>query len=274
VNKTIFEIPAMDCPSEERMVRMALEPVPGIKELSFDLEGRKLLAVHEGRAHDLLERLLPLGFGSKIAETAELEPGFTPGTTSSDRDEETVLKKLLAINAVMFVAELGAGLLAQSVGLIADSLDMLADAFVYTLSLGAVGKHPELKKRAAKWSGYLQILLAVGALFEVVRRFLMGSDPEPPYMISVSLVALAANAACLALLSKHRHGGVHMKASWIFSSNDVIANLGVILGGVLVMVFKSNVPDLAIGAVIAVVVFRGALQILRLSAPPSVAAKG
>jgi Co/Zn/Cd efflux system component len=58
-----------------------------------------------------------------------------------------------------------------------------------------------------------------------------------------------------------------MQASLIFSANDVIANLGVILAGFLVAIFKSPVPDLLIGLVIAVVVFRGSVSILKISRP-------
>jgi Co/Zn/Cd efflux system component len=81
-------------------------------------------------------------------------------------------------------------------------------------------------------------------------------------MMIVGTIALVANLSCLALLSKHREGEVHMRASWIFSVNDVLANLGVILGGVLVMASGSRWPDLVIGAVIVLLVMRGGVRIL------------
>ena len=174
---------------------------------------------------------------------------------------------MLAINAFMFVLEISLGWIAQSTGLIADSLDMFADAAVYGVSLYAVGKALEKQRRAARLSGYFQLALSVLAIFEVGRRFFFGSEPFASYMVAVSLLALAANVACLALISKHRTGGVHMQASWIFSANDVIANLGVILAGVMVYFTKSPYPDLIIGGIIAVIVFRGALKILKISAP-------
>ncbi|MBX9767494.1 MAG: cation transporter, partial [Bdellovibrionales bacterium] len=105
----------------------------------------------------------------------------------------------------------------------------------------------------------------LSAFAEVVRRFLFGGDPSPLMMIGVSSVALIANVSCLLLLMKHRHGAIHMKASWIFSTNDVLANAGVIIAGILVYVFKTPWPDLIIGAIIAVIVARGALSILRIS---------
>jgi cation diffusion facilitator family transporter len=178
------------------------------------------------------------------------------------RQQSRVLKTLLAINATMFVIELVTGILAESTGLIADSLDMLADAVVYGIGLYAVGRAASAKIRAAYASGYFQMMLALIVVLDVSRRAIFGSDPEPAYMMLIGLVALAANVVCLILIARHRDGGVHMRASWIFSKNDVIANIGVILGGGLVFVTGVRWPDLVVGIAIAYIVFRGALAIM------------
>ncbi|MFM7674070.1 MAG: cation transporter [Synechococcus sp.] len=177
--------------------------------------------------------------------------------------ERRTLLWVLLINAGMFVVELVLGLRGQSTGLVADSLDMLADAGVYALSLGAVGEHPRRQRRAAALSGLLQVLLAGGVLVDVARRALQGSEPAGPLMVAVGVAALAANLLCVALISRHRHGGVHMRASLIFSTNDTLANAGVILSGLLVAWLGSPVPDLLIGLAISAMVLRGGLQILR-----------
>ncbi|ANO50001.1 hypothetical protein BA177_01090 [Woeseia oceani] len=178
------------------------------------------------------------------------------------KEQARILFMVLAINAAMFVAEFIAGVIAQSTGLIADSLDMLADAAVYCVSLYAVGRSASLKNRAAMLSGVLQILLAVSVAGEILRRTIMGSEPEPTLMIGVSLVALVANVICLALIARHRDGEVHMRASWVFSKNDVIANVGVIAAGGLVLLLDEHWPDLVIGALIVLVVLRGGISIL------------
>ena len=178
------------------------------------------------------------------------------------REQKKVLIFLLAINAVMFVLELVMGIIAESTGLIADSLDMLADAIVYGIGLYAVGRVATAKIRAALLSGIFQIILALGILAEITRRVLWGSDPEPLYMVAISVIALAANVVCLMLIAKHRNGEVHMRASWIFSKNDVIANLGVIFSGSLVYILGSRWPDLVIGAIIVLIVLRGGAGII------------
>lgn len=181
---------------------------------------------------------------------------------ANNREQQKALRYLLAINAFMFVAEFGAGLLSQSTALIADSLDMFADATVYSVGLYAVGKTALHKVRAASVSGVLQILLALFALSEVIRRLLVGSQPEPAYMMLVGLIALIANVTCLVIIAKHRDGEVHMRASWIFSANDVIANVGVIIGGALVYYLGTRLPDLFIGLIVGLIVLRGGIQIL------------
>ena len=177
--------------------------------------------------------------------------------------ERRTLVILLAINGAMFLAEAAAGWVAESTALLADSLDMLADAAVYGIALYAVRRSGRAKRAAASVSGVLQIVLGLGVLAEVIRRIVFGSEPASLLMIGAGCVALVANLICLRLISKHRDGGVHMRASWIFSKNDVVANTGVIVAGLLVMALGSRIPDLVVGSVVVIVVVRGGLLILR-----------
>jgi Co/Zn/Cd efflux system component len=140
---------------------------------------------------------------------------------------------------------------------------MLADATVYGIGLYAVGRAPPVKIKAAHLSGIFQVMLGALVLVDVIRRLIYGSDPDSLFMISVGLVALVANVICLMLIAKHKEGEVHMRASWIFSKNDVIANLGIILGGGLVYLLDSRFPDLVIGALISVIVIRGGIHIVK-----------
>ena len=179
-----------------------------------------------------------------------------------DEMQSKVLIALLAINALMFFIEMYFGIISQSTALIADSLDMLADASVYGISLYAVGKRPAIKINAARTSGVLQIILGFFVLGDVLRRLIFGSSPETGLMIAIGFLALIANVICLLLIAQHKNGEIHMRASWIFSKNDVIANLGIILAGGLIYLLNSRLPDLIIGCVIATIVIRGGLHIV------------
>jgi cation diffusion facilitator family transporter len=185
---------------------------------------------------------------------------------AEDGASAPVLRILLVINAVMFVAELAVGLLADSAGVLADSLDMLADALVYGSALYAMGKAERIKIFAARASGVFQVLLAASIFADAVRRAVFGSEPQSLLMLAVSVVALAANAYCFILLSRQRNREVHIEASWIFTRSDVVANTGVILAAVLVQVTQSRWPDLAVGAAISLFVLYSGFLILAKSA--------
>ena len=263
MKQTVFSVPKMDCASEEQMIRTALDGVAGVRGIACDLAGRTVRVVHDGEPTAIAERLTPLGLGAAVVETTEASESAIPVELDPVRERRT-LKILLAVNATMFAVGLVAGIVAGSTGLLSDSLDMFADATVFALSLYAVGRGKATQLRAAHVSGWLQAILAVAALAEVVRHFIQGGAPEAPIMMVIATFSLVANSFCLWLMTKHRGGGAHMKASTIFLANDVLANLGVIAAGIVVEFTHSQYPDLVIGAMIALVVFWGARRILRL----------
>ena len=253
----------MDCPSEERMIRMKLEGLTNIESLEFDLPGRKLEVCHTGSYNNLLAALDSLDLGTKVVSS---EPTEAISIKGSQRQERQVLWEVLAINFFFFALEMLTGFIAGSMGLVADSLDMLADSIVYALSLFAVGGTVSRKKNIAGAAGYFQLALAVLGFAEVIRRFVgHGETPDFHLMIIISLLALAGNAICLYLLQKSKSQEAHMQASMIFTSNDVIVNLGVIVAGVIVYLTTSKLPDLTVGTIVFVLVGRGAYRILQLS---------
>jgi Co/Zn/Cd efflux system component len=263
MNKTTFRIEKMDCPSEEQIIRMKLEGFSKIKSLDFDIPQRKLVVYHENTATDIHQKLDSLNFNTSLVETAIADELDIPIPQEADKK---LLWIVLAINFALFLIEIIAGLIAGSMGLLADSLDMLADSFVYGLALFAVGKSALFKNNIAKASGYFQLLLAIWGFIEVIKRF-YGLEilPHITTMIWISSLALIGNAACLYFLQKSKSKEVHMQASMIFTSNDVFVNIGVILAAIMVYFTKSPYPDLIIGALVFVIVARGAFRILNLS---------
>ena len=263
MKKTTFEITKMDCPSEENLIRMKLDGISGIVNLDFDIPNRKLTVFHNGEIEQIEKSVIELNLGGKKISTEQ-----TDKTEFKENvNQKKLLWSVLAINFAFFIIEMATGLISKSIGLVADSLDMLADSFVYGISLFAVGGTLIKKKRIAKLAGYFQITLAIVGFVEVLRRF-FGDEKLPDFstMIIVSIFALIANGICLYILQKSKSKEeTHMKASLIFTSNDVIINLGVIIAGILVNWLSSNTPDLIIGTVVFVLVIKGAFRILKLS---------
>lgn len=264
-----FAVRKMDCAAEKQLVKSALESNSGVISFEFDMGRRQVGVVHTAKPADINAALQRLQLDSEQIELTNYHGNtgvLASAQQASDADEAKTLRALLAINFVMFGVEIVAGIWAQSAGLIADSLDMLADASVYGVALYAVGRSASLKLTAARTTGWLQLVLGVGVLIEVLRRFAYGSEPQSLFMIGIGLMALAANILCLYLLASKKDSGVHMTATWICSSNDVIANAGVIVAGILVMLTHSPYPDLVIGLIITAVVLNGSRRILSLKA--------
>lgn len=252
----------MDCPSEESLIRMKLEGLSTIKSLAFDIENRKLTVFHSEENEEIEKYLKELNLGAELQEIIIAQKDEL-------KDDSSVQSKLLwtvlIINFVFFTIEITTGFISKSMGLVADSLDMLADALVYGLSLWAVGSTVIRKKKVARLSGYFQLALALLGLSEVIRRFISFEEvPDFQTMIIVSTLALVANSVCLYLLQKSKSKEAHMKATMIFTTNDIIINTGVILAGILVLLTQSKYPDLIIGAIVFLIVVRGAFRILKL----------
>lgn len=263
----VYSVAKMDCPSEERMIRLALNGFEEIHSLSFDLSNRRLKILHDGETAFITSKLETLGLGASLERDTAADSEAIKAeefSASSDKQESRTLCWLLTINTLLFLVEMTAGLLWRSAGLIGESLDNFADAAVYGLSLYAVARSVNMQIRAAHLAGVLQLVLALGVLAEVVRRFVFGSEPESLAMMGIAFVALIGNTICLLLISKHRGGGAHMKASWIFSANDVVINLGVIIAGILVALTGSNYPDLIIGSIAGLIVLNGSRRIFAL----------
>lgn len=177
--------------------------------------------------------------------------------------ERRILWIALALNAAMAVIGGVAGWIAQSTGLLADALDMLSDATAYAIGLVAIGRTARFKANAALLSGSVLLVLGIGVLAEVGRRIVYGAEPLSGWMIGTALLSLAVNVTVLRMLAPLKSGEVHLRATWLFTRADVVANLGVILAGVLVLWLGSPYPDFIIGTLIGLYVVKEAVEILR-----------
>ena len=246
----------------KREIELALKGGYELETILFCSELLKDKVVNTEEIEEIEKSIHELNLGAKKILTEKAQQNDIENNTNQTK----LLVIVLLINFAFFIIELTTGIVSKSMGLIADSLDMLADSFVYGISLFAVGGTLSRKKRIAKLAGYFQIVLAIIGLIEVLRRFL-GEEKLPEFttMIIVSLFALLANAICLFILQSSKNKeDAHIKASMIFTSNDVIINVGVILSGLLVNWSSSNKPDLIIGTIVFVLVIQGALRILKL----------
>lgn len=183
------------------------------------------------------------------------------GSTSYRR----ILWVVLAINAVMFLIEIGAGLAAGSASLQADALDFLGDAANYAISLVVVGMALRYRASAALAKGITMGLFGLWVIATVVWHALHGTLPSAVTMGAVGVTALAANAASFGLLWRYRTGDANMRSAWICTRNDVLGNLAVLLAALGVFGTGTGWPDVVVAAIMAALALQGALVVIRQS---------
>jgi Co/Zn/Cd efflux system component len=183
-------------------------------------------------------------------------------SAKTEKERKTV-RIALILNVSMFAIGIVAGYWAQSTGMMADALDMLTDGVAYALTLMAITRGPAFKRNTARWTGGVLIVLGALIVVDVVRRGVLGSEPLGTAMMAYSVASFAVNLFVLLQLSRYRRGEVHLRASYICTRADVIANIGVFVSGGIVAVTGLRVADLIVGFAIGIYVLKEATEILR-----------
>ena len=187
------------------------------------------------------------------------------GLTTLRRQHRNMLVPVLVINAVLFIVEAAAGLLANSTALLADSLDMLGDSLVYGLSLYVLSRSAAWKAKAALLKGMIMAVFGAGVLLEVIYKLTWGIVPDAETMGIIGALVLLGNGICFLLLYRHRSDDLNMRSTWLCSRNDIIANLSVLIAAMGVKVLNASWPDILVGAAIAGLFLRSAFTVLRES---------
>lgn len=178
-------------------------------------------------------------------------------------DKRRTLWIVFALNVAIALGFFATGYWGDSNALLANGLDNSSDAVVYLLSLLALTRSRVWKRGAARFSGAMLLLFAIGVLADAVRRFVEGSEPGGMTMMAMALVAGVVNLWCLRLLNNVKQKDVNLRAAATFSFNDFISNGGIILAGFVVMLTGANWPDLIVGVAVAGIAIYGGINILR-----------
>lgn len=179
------------------------------------------------------------------------------------RRYRTVLWIVIAINAVMFLVEVGAGVAARSVALQADALDFLGDSLTYGITLMAIGHSLRWRASAALFKGVTLLAMGVWVLGATLYRVVVLGLPNEVVMGAVAILAFTANAASVLLLMRYRNGDANVRSVWLCSRNDAIGNLLVLLAAVAVHYTATPWPDLLVASIMALLFVHSATLIIR-----------
>lgn len=181
---------------------------------------------------------------------------------SNSAEHRRTLWIVLVFNVALTAGFAAGGWIADSSALLANALDGASDSFVFMLSLIAFDRGGAWKRGAARAAGITLLIFAGGILVDAVRRYSGGSEPVGSTILILGIVGALVNGLCLWLLVRLRRKDVSLRAATTFSLNDFASNGGVFVAGGLVMWTGANWPDLAVGAVVAIIAVKGGIDIL------------
>lgn len=171
---------------------------------------------------------------------------------------------VVVLNIGFGVIEIVGGFLARSQALKADALDFLGDGSITLIGLLALGWAAHVRARVALLQGVFLLALGVGVIGMAIWRAMNAIPPEAELMGGLGVVALIVNVVSALALVRFRKGGdAAARAIWLFSRNDALANVAVIMAAGLVAWLRSAWPDLIVAGIIAALFLNSAWDIIR-----------
>ena len=170
---------------------------------------------------------------------------------------------VVLLNLGFGACEIVGGFIADSQALKADALDFLGDGTITFVGLIALGWAAAARARIALVQGIFLMTLGLGVIGVAFWRALTAVAPDADLMGGIGIIALVINGASAFVLSRFREGDANVRAVWLFSRNDALANVAVIAAAGLVALTNSAWPDLTVAAVIAALFLHSAFEILR-----------
>jgi len=169
-------------------------------------------------------------------------------------------------NLTYFFVEFIAANNIHSSSLFADSIDFLEDASINILIFLALGWSIKNKARLGKCLAMILVIPALAFLYTIWQKFNMPSVPDPSILSLTGLGALLVNLTCTFILMRFRnYQGSLTRAAFLSARNDALANVGIIIAGLIGYIWVSMWPDLIVGFLIMAINLDAAKEIWEAS---------
>lgn len=240
-----YRVIGMDCANDAREIEDAARESGAINDvrvsvasqiMSFSLNPAGSPETVTRAVNDIGYRLSPL----------DEESGPDPYPTHMNAAYRRALWIVILLNVGYGIIEMGGGFLSGSQALKSDALDFIGDGLITFLGAVAIGWGLAWRARSALIQGIFLGVLGIGVLVNTTLRLAEGYVPEAGMMGAFGLVALAINLASTVVLLPHREGDANVKAVWMFSRNDAIGNLAVVIAAVVVGWLDTAWPDIIV----------------------------
>ena len=259
VDATQYRVTGMDCQSCVAKIEHAARQVSGVEKVKVSLVFESM-TVHTADSNEVLPQLeeTVAALGYKLDRI--------DGTTDSRHATPAYRRALwivVALNGGYGIAEIVAGFFARSQALKADALDFLGDGAITLMGLVALNWSLAWRAKSALIQGAFLGVLGLGVLAATLWRFFNGDKPEAEMMGVFGGIALAVNISAALVLIPHRSGDANMRSIWLFSRNDAIGNVAVVVAAGLVAWSGTPWPDLVVALIIASLFIHAAWAIIK-----------
>ncbi len=268
-----YHITGMDCASCAAKIEGAARKVEGVGEVKVSIASQIMtLNVDDPQARLPAIEQAVTSLGYQLARIGQ--PKTAGAETDEDDDKipdlshvtpayKRALWIVVLLNVGYGVIEIFGSFLSGSQALQADALDFVGDGLISFLGLIAVGWGLAARAKAALLQGVFLGLLGLGVIGSTLYRVFVEHEPETLLMGGFAVVAFIVNVAAALVLLPHRKGDANMRAVWLFSRNDAIGNLAVVVAAVLVWALSSSWPDLLVAFAVAGLFLQSAWSIIR-----------
>lgn len=268
-----YRVTGMDCASCAAKIEGAAGKVEGVENVRVSIASGLMtldvddpaarLPVVEGAVTDLGYRLARVGQGRANTADDDDDDDKIPDLSHVTPAYKRALWIVVLLNVGYGVIEIGGSFLAGSQALQADALDFIGDGLISFLGLMAVGWGLAARAKAALLQGIFLALLGLGVIGSTLYRVFVEYEPQTLMMGGFAVLAFIVNVLAALVLLPHRKGDANMRAVWLFSRNDAIGNLAVVVAAVLVWWLDTPWPDLLVAFAVAGLFLQSAWSIIR-----------
>lgn len=261
-----YRVTGMDCSSCATKIEKAARQVPGVAEVKVSIASQEMeLRVDDPvfRPRDIEQTVTGLGYQLARVDAGGNADDEAAGSSHVTPAYKRALWIVVLLNAGYGLIEIVGGFLAGSQALKADALDFIGDGLISWLGLMAVGWGLAARAKAALLQGIFLALLGVGVFAATLYRVFILNIPQAELMGLFGIVALVVNVLAVVVLLPHRAGDSNVRAVWLFSRNDALGNVAVVIAAGLVAWTGTPWPDLAVAAIVAGLFLQSAWSIIR-----------
>lgn len=266
-----YRVTGMDCSSCAAKIEGAVRKIGGVEDVKVSIASQIMtlkvdqpatrLPAMEDAVTGLGYRLHRMGLANE--EVADDDDDHVPDLSHVTPAYKRALWIVVLLNAGYGVVEIAGSFIAGSQALQADSLDFLGDGLISFLGLIAVGWGLAARAKAALLQGLFLGVLGLGVVVSTTYRIFIEHQPESLTMAGFAIIAFVVNVLAAIVLIPHRKGDANMRAVWLFSRNDAVGNLAVVIAAGLVWWTGSQWPDLVVAFAVAGLFLQSASTIIR-----------